>query len=254
MPRNLRFVAPATRWRLDKLLVEKGLVKGRERARALIMAGKVMVDGMVVDKAGTEVDEGAVITIKEDHPYVGRGGVKLEGALDHFHIPVEGLTIMDVGASTGGFTDCLLKRGVKKVFAVDVGKGLLDWHLRQDKRVVVLEGRNIRYLGSDEVGERMDMVVCDVSFISLEKVIPKVKGFIKDGGSILGLIKPQFEVGKGEVGKGGIVKDPEKHRKVIERIKAFSEGLGFKVEGVYESPIRGVKGNREFWIWLSLIL
>ncbi|MBI5286256.1 MAG: TlyA family RNA methyltransferase [Deltaproteobacteria bacterium] len=240
------------RWRLDRLLVDRGLVKGRERAKALIMAGKVVVDGVVVDKAGAEVKGDAIIAIKEDHPYVGRGGVKLEGALDYFHITIEGLTIMDVGASTGGFTDCLLKRGARKVFAIDVGKGLLDWHLRQDKRVGVLEGRNIRYLGFDEVGEKVDMAVVDVSFISLEKVLPNVKGFIKDGGSILALIKPQFEVGKGEVGKGGIVRDPERHRNVIERIKAISSGLGLKTGGVYESPIRGAKGNKEFWIWLKL--
>jgi 23S rRNA (cytidine1920-2'-O)/16S rRNA (cytidine1409-2'-O)-methyltransferase len=236
--------------RIDKLLTQRGVVESRQKARALIMAGKVQVGGVVVDKAGTEVDEKSLITIKEELPYVSRGGLKLEGALDNFNINVEGLTVLDVGASTGGFTDCLLTRGAKGVIAVDVGRGLLDMRLRGNERVRVLEGRNIRYLDPSEVGERVDMAVIDVSFISLTKVLPKVKEFLKEKGKVLALIKPQFEVGKGKVGKGGIVKDPELHRQVIEEMKAFSFKLGLKPR-VSESPIRGAKGNREFWLYLS---
>ena len=237
--------------RLDRLLVEKGLADTRERARALILEGRVLVDGVVVDKAGKMVARDVEIIVTEPLPYVSRGGLKLDGALEAFSIEVEGKRAMDIGASTGGFTDCLLKRGAERVYAVDVGYGLLDWRLRRDDRVVVLERRNIRYLDPKEVGEKVDIITIDVSFISLEKVIPKAMEFLKEGGIILALIKPQFEVGKGEVGKGGVVKDPEKHRKVIEGLKAFCQALGLKVRGVVESPIRGAKGNREFWLYLE---
>lgn len=239
--------------RLDSLIVEKGLIKSRERAKAVIMAGSVTVNGRVIDKPGVEVDENADIVIKEDLPYVSRGGVKLEGALNNFNIDVNGLVVMDVGASTGGFTDCLLKRGAKKIFAVDVGKGLLDWKLRNDERVKVIEEKNIRHLKFDDIGELVDMAAIDVSFISLKKVIPNVINFIKKDCTILALIKPQFEVGKGMVGKGGIVRDIEKQQSVIEDIKEFSISLGLDVKGVCESPIKGTKGNREFWIWLKKI-
>ncbi len=237
--------------RLDKLLLEKGLVETREKARALILEGRVLVDGVPVDKAGKLVPEDSDIRIVEPLPYVSRGGVKLEGALRAFSIDVKGKKAMDIGASTGGFTDCLLKFGARKVYAVDVGYGLLDWKLRQDERVILLERRNIRYLDYQEVGEKVDLITIDVSFISLEKVIPKAMEFLKKGGIILALIKPQFEVGKGEVGKGGVVRDPEKHRKVIERLKTFSRSLGLRVKGVVESPLRGAKGNREFWLYLE---
>jgi len=238
--------------RLDMLVVEKGLAKSRVRAKALIMAGNVIVNGRVVDKVGTEVKEDAIIIVKEDMPYVSRGGLKLEGALKDFDIDVNGLIVMDVGASTGGFTDCLLQRGAKKVFAIDVGKGLIDWKIRNNPKVKVVEEKNIRHLEFREVGELVDMAVIDVSFISLKKIIPNVMNFIKNGGNILALIKPQFEVGKGKVGKGGIVREDEMHRTVIEGMKEFSVSLGLEVKGVTESPITGAKrGNKEFWIWLK---
>lgn len=236
--------------RLDALLAERGLAPSRQKAQALIMSGKVLVDGVMIDKAGKEVGKESVLTLKEQMPYVGRGGLKLEGFLDFMGLDVGGLTAMDVGSSTGGFTDCLLKRGAAKVYAIDVGKGLIDVKLRNDSRVIVLEGRNIRYLDPAEIGEQTDLAVIDVSFISLEKVLPKVKEFMKAGGRILALIKPQFEVGKGQVGKGGIVKDPEKHREVVEKIKEFSIGLGITPIAEAESAITGAKGNREFWVCL----
>jgi len=237
--------------RVDRLLVKLGLAESHEKAAAMILTGKVLAAGTVVDKAGRLVADDAEITILPGIPYVSRGGFKLEGVLNYFSIDVKGLTVMDVGASTGGFTDCLLKMGAGKVFAVDVGKGILDWRLRNDKRVVVMEERNIRYLEFKDIGERLDMAVIDVSFISLEKVIPKVKEFLKPGGLALALIKPQFEVMKAEVEKKGIIRDSRKHEKVIDRIRIFSEGLGFIVKGICESAIRGAKGNTEFWIYLE---
>ncbi|MEE8574125.1 MAG: TlyA family RNA methyltransferase [Thermodesulfobacteriota bacterium] len=237
--------------RIDQLVVDRGLTASRTRAKALIMAGRVYVDGRVVDKAGSEVKIDSVITVTEDLPFVSRGGLKLAGALKEFSIDVKGLTAVDIGSSTGGFTDCLLKSGVGHVYAIDVGKGLLDWTLRNDERVTVIEGQNIRHLPLDLIPVKADMAVIDVSFISLEKVLPRSKELIKNGGTILALIKPQFEVGKGEVGKGGIVKDPEKHRKVIERIKEFSIGIGLNAKAVTESPIKGAKGNIEFLIYLT---
>lgn len=215
------------------------------------MAGKVMIGSVVFDKPGKEVDAEAELTLKESLPFVGRGGVKLAGFLDETGIDVTGLVAMDVGASTGGFTDCLLKRGASRVFAIDVGKGLIDVSLRNDPRVVVLEEKNIRYMEPAEIGEQVDLAVIDVSFISLEKVLPAVKGFVKHGGLVLALIKPQFEVGKGQVGKGGIVRDPEKHKEVVERIEQFSVEIGFTVLHKGTSPILGAKGNREFWICLA---
>ncbi|MEK7773987.1 MAG: TlyA family RNA methyltransferase [Deltaproteobacteria bacterium] len=238
--------------RIDVLLVERGLAATRHGALAVIMAGKVLVNGVTVDKAGKEVGRDSGITLKEEMPYVSRGGVKLAGALDEFGIDVKGVTAVDVGASTGGFTDCLLKRGAGFVSAVDVGKGILDIKLRNDPRVRVLEERNIRHMDPSELPERADIVVIDVSFISLEKVLLVVKGFLKEGGKALALIKPQFEVGKGQVGKGGIVKDPERHREVVEKIKGFSASIGFNVLATAQSPITGVRGNKEFWIYLSV--
>lgn len=238
--------------RLDKLLVRRGLAPSRQRAQALIMAGAVLVDGQRVTKAGQQVSEDTPLELIGDPiPYVSRGGLKLEGALDHFAVTVQGKVAMDVGASTGGFTDCLLKRGARKVYAVDVGYGQLHWRLRQDPRVVCLERRNIRYLRKEEVPEEVDLVTIDTSFISLKLVIPATLIFVKPKGELLALIKPQFEVGKGEVEKGGVVKDPEKHRRVIREIWSFCEELGLRPEGVMESPLRGPKGNKEFFIYLQ---
>jgi 23S rRNA (cytidine1920-2'-O)/16S rRNA (cytidine1409-2'-O)-methyltransferase len=237
--------------RLDKLLVEKGLVQSRERARALILAGRVSAAGQILDKPGTQIEKEAPLRIQgKDQPYVSRGGVKLEGALDIFEINPRGMVVMDVGSSTGGFTDCILQRGARKVYAVDVGYGQLAWKLQKDPRVVNLERRNIRYLKSEEIGEEMDLILIDTSFISIEKFLSHLLSFLKKGGSILTLIKPQFEVGRGEVGKGGVVRDAALHQKVIGRISKFSEGLGLRVLGVVESPILGPKGNKEFFIYL----
>jgi 23S rRNA (cytidine1920-2'-O)/16S rRNA (cytidine1409-2'-O)-methyltransferase len=239
------------RERLDKLLIKKGLVSSRERAKALILEGRVLVNTLPVDKAGTLIDERAEIVLRgEELPYASRGGLKLEGALEHFHIQLDGLVVMDVGASTGGFTDCMLQRGARKIYAVDVGYGQLAWKLRKDPRVVVLERTNIRYLTGDSVPGKVDFVTIDVSFISLLKVVPKILEFLKDGGGILALIKPQFEVGKGEVDKGGVIKSVEKRMNVIGRITEGFESLGLDVQGVSESPVKGQKGNIEYFIYV----
>lgn len=237
--------------RLDKLLVDRALVPSRERARALILAGKVVVGEHAVDKAGAQVAEDAPVRLKgEDIPYVSRGGLKLEKGLDHFAVDPAGRVAVDVGASTGGFTDCLLQRGATKVFAVDVGYGQLAWSLREDPRVVNLERTNIRELTAEHLGERPSLAVIDASFISLDKVLPPTLALLAPGAEILALIKPQFEVGKGQVGKGGVVRDAEQHAAVVERIRTLAESLGCLVLGVTESPILGPKGNREFLIHL----
>ena len=238
--------------RLDKLLVEKGMVQSRERARALIMEGRVTVDGQILEKPGTLVKMDAHLQIQgEDHPYVSRGGVKLEAALKAFEVDPEGKVVIDVGASTGGFTDCALQQGAKKVYAIDVGYGQLAWKLQKDPRVINLERRNIRYLKREEVSEEADFILVDTSFISIEKFLSHLLGFLKEGGDLLCLIKPQFEVGKGEVGKGGVVKDSKLHQKVVDRISEFSQGLGLTVPGIIESPLLGPKGNKEFFIRLK---
>ncbi len=238
--------------RLDKLIVDLGIVKSRERARALIMEGKVYVRGQRVDKAGSMVLPDEEILLKgEDIPYVSRGGIKLEKALEEFQIKVKGKVAMDIGASTGGFTDCLLKKGIERVYAIDVGYGQLDWSLRNDRRVVNLEEKNIRYLKEDNLPEKTDLAVIDVSFISLTKVIPKVLEFLKKSGVIIALVKPQFEVGKGEVGKGGIVKSKEKHRVVLLKMVEFVIANNLFVKGMIKSPILGQKGNKEFFLYLS---
>jgi 23S rRNA (cytidine1920-2'-O)/16S rRNA (cytidine1409-2'-O)-methyltransferase len=237
--------------RLDKLLVEKEIVKGREKARALVMGGKVLVEGRMIDKPGAQVNVEAQIQLRGgESPYVSRGGEKLEGALRNFEINPKGMVVMDVGASTGGFTDCVLQKGAQRVYAVDVGYGQLAWKLQKDSRVVNLERKNVRYLLMEEVQEETDLILIDASFISIEKFLPHLLEFLKKGGSILCLIKPQFEVGKAEVGKGGVVKDKALHQKVIDRISTFSQGLGLKVLGVTESPLLGPKGNKEFFIYL----
>ncbi len=239
--------------RLDKLMVERGLTPSREKAQALIMAGQVVVGDHTVDKSGHQVLKDADIRIKGDVlPYVSRGGLKLRKALDQFEIDVSGLVAIDVGASTGGFTDCLLQAGVLKVFAVDVGHGQLAWKLQKDSRVINIEKTNIRYLTPEQLGETPDLAVIDASFISLSKVLPATVALVKPGGRIIALIKPQFEVGKGEVGKGGIVRDPAAHQKVIDDVSHTAQTMGLLVAGLCESPITGADGNREFLILLDL--
>lgn len=239
------------RERIDKLMVQRQLAGSRERARALIMAGRVLVDDQPVDKAGAQVDQEASIRLKgEDIPYVSRGGLKLARALETFQVTAAGRTALDVGASTGGFTDCLLQEGARKVFAVDVGYGQLAWKLRHDQRVINLERTNIRYLTADQLDETPDLAVIDASFISLEKVLPSTTALVKPGSDIIALIKPQFEVGKGQVGKGGVVRDPDQHAQVIEKIKLIAAQAGCQVMQLCESPILGTKGNREFLMHL----
>ena len=242
----------AVKLRLDKLLVERGLAPSREKAQALIMAGQVLVDDRMLDKAGQQVSAQAEIRIKgETLPYVSRGGLKLRRALDEFGLDVTGLVALDVGASTGGFTDCLLQAGARQVYAVDVGYGQLAWKLRQDGRVVNIERTNIRYLTLEELGCAPDLAVIDASFISLAKVLPATVRLIRPGGYVVALIKPQFEVGRGEVGKGGIVRDPAAHTRAIESVRRAAMELGLTVSGQCDSPITGADGNREFLILLE---
>ncbi len=240
----------AAKERLDKLLVERGLVPSRERARALILAGEVLVGEQVVDKAGAQVGTEVEIRLRgEDLPYVSRGGVKLQKGLEAFAVAVAGRVALDVGASTGGFTDCLLQHGAAKVYAVDVGYGQLAWKLRQDPRVMNLERTNIRRLTPADLPERPGLAVIDASFISLDKVLPPILALLAEGAEIIALIKPQFKVGRGQVGKGGVVR---LHEEVVEKVKILAGELGCTVLGVTESPILGPKGNREFLIYLRL--
>jgi len=237
--------------RLDLILVERKLAQSRERAKAMIMAGKVLVDDIPVDKPGVLIGADARIQLKAgDIAFVSRGGVKLEGALNNFNLDVNGMVCMDVGASTGGFTDCLLARGAKKVFAVDVGYGQLSWKLRQDFRVVVIERTNIRKIKQDSLPCPIDLITIDVSFISLRIVVPSVTKFLIKNGCIIALIKPQFEVGREKVGKGGVVKDPVLHRQVIADLTDFFEKNDFVSCGIFPSSILGPKGNKEFFILL----
>lgn len=231
--------------------MERGLAGSRERAKSMIMAGKVLVDDFPVDKAGTLIDKNARVQLRgEDIAFVSRGGIKLEQALKEFNLDVSGMICLDVGASTGGFTDCLLMHGAKKVFAVDVGYGQLAWKLRQDSRVIAIERTNIRSMKTGTLPSPVDLATIDVSFISLKIVVPSVSKFLKKGGSVLALIKPQFEVGKNKVGKGGVVKDPNLHQEVMDQLVIFFEQLGLKSCGIHPSPILGPKGNREFFILL----
>ncbi len=235
--------------RIDKLLFERGLTSSRERARALIMEGKVLVGGHPVTKAGEMVGSDSQIDIRgKDMPYVSRGGLKLEAALKHFEISMQDKVAMDVGSSTGGFTDVMLQQGARKVYCIDVGYGQLAWKLRQDQRVVLLERTNIRHLEKEQIPDAIEIATIDVSFISLNKVVPKVLEFLTEGGEIVALIKPQFEVGKGEVGKGGIVKDTAKRQAAVDRVKGELESLGLRITGIIESPILGQKGNVEYLI------
>jgi 23S rRNA (cytidine1920-2'-O)/16S rRNA (cytidine1409-2'-O)-methyltransferase len=238
--------------RLDQLLVQKGLAESREKAKASIMAGEVMVDGIREDKPGHIFPEESEITIKtQSTPFVSRGGLKLEAAINHFNIDVRDLVMLDIGASTGGFTDCLLQHGAKRVIAVDVGYGQMHWRLRSDPRVTVIEKTNARNLSPEDINERPDAAVIDVSFISLKLVIPPVAALLPENTFITALIKPQFEAGKGEVGKGGIVRDEETHNRIIRDISEFCIEKGFTPLGVIPSPILGPKGNREFLIYLK---
>jgi 23S rRNA (cytidine1920-2'-O)/16S rRNA (cytidine1409-2'-O)-methyltransferase len=235
--------------RIDILLVEKGLVESREKARVMVMEGAVTADNRTIVKPSTLVDENADLQIIQAPAFVSRGGFKLEYALDQFHIDVKGLVAVDVGASTGGFTDCLLKRGASKVYAVDVGYGQLDYKLRQDPRVVVMERINARY--SFSLPEPVDLATVDVSFISLEKVVPTVAELVKSGGYIITLVKPQFEAGKNQVGKGGLVKDPQVHAAVLGRFIDWAIAHDFRLLGLVASPILGAEGNKEFLVLLQ---
>ena len=233
--------------RIDKLLLERELVPSREKAQALIMTGNVLVDDVPVSKPGQEVVADAAVRIKgEDHLFVSRGGLKLARALDEFGVNPKDFVCLDVGASTGGFTDCLLQRGANKVYAVDVGYGQLAWKLQNDERVVVIERQNIRHIDPAKLPEPFDLIVIDVSFISLEVVIPAVVSFLKPSGQVVTLIKPQFEVAKEEVGEGGIVKDEDARQRAIDKVIAAAEGAGFTCAGTTDSPIAGTKGNHEF--------
>jgi 23S rRNA (cytidine1920-2'-O)/16S rRNA (cytidine1409-2'-O)-methyltransferase len=237
------------RERIDKLLVDQGLADSRTRAQAMVMAGSVLVDDQLVGKPSEKFPSQAKIRIKrrsDADRYVSRGGLKLAGALREFALDVNGLVCLDVGASTGGFTDCLLQHGASKVVAVDVGHNQIDWKLRNDPRVEVREGVNARYLSPSNFEVQFDLATIDVAFISATKILPAVVPLLNDRGRIVTLIKPQFEVGKGEVGKGGIVKDPAQHQRVIVEVNAAAESLGLSVRGLIESPIHGADGNIEF--------
>ena len=238
------------RERIDKLLVEQGIAPSRTRAQAMVMAGVVLVNDQRVVKSSEMFSVDAAIRVKgADDPasrFVGRGGLKLEAALIKFNINVEGALCLDVGASTGGFTDCLLQHGARRVTAVDVGHNQIDWRLRTDSRVEVRERINARYLKPEEFESKFDVAVMDVSFISATKVMPALIPLLTDTGLLITLIKPQFEVGRGEVGRGGIVSDPAKHERVIQEVNQAADNLGLKVRGVVESPIAGADGNREF--------
>lgn len=249
---NLRQNNSRKKIRLDQLLVIKGLAESREKAKAKIMAGEVEVDGLKADKPGHSFPVSSEITLKKTSlPYVSRGGLKLEAAIDHFKVDVKDLVILDIGASTGGFTDCLLQKGAKKVLAFDVGYGQLHWKLRQDNRVAVFERINARYLKPEDISEPVNGAVIDVSFISLKLIIPAVSAVLPENSFIIALIKPQFEAGKMQVGKGGVVKDPELHDSITKGIKEFCLNHGWKVEGCIPSPILGPSGNREFLIYLK---
>ena len=236
--------------RIDTLMVERGLAESRAKAQALIMAGEVLIDGSPAAKSGMLVNEDAEITVKEPSPYVSRGGIKLAHALDVFQINVSGMVAADIGASTGGFTHCLLQRGTKKVYAIDVGYGQLDYRLRKDKKVVVMERINARYPVS--LPEKIDLATIDLSFISVTKVIPSAIELLKENGTLLILIKPQFEAKRAEVGRGGIIKDPQLHARVLGRFIKWAVAHDLRLRGLTASPILGSSGNREFFVRLKL--
>lgn len=238
--------------RLDVLLVKNGLAASREKAKAIIMSGSVYVDGQKEDKAGSMFPDTAEISVKgHTLKYVSRGGLKLEKAVEAFGVRLEGKVCMDVGASTGGFTDCMLQNGAVKVYSVDVGRGQLDWKLRQDPRVVCMEKTNIRYVTPDQIGEPLDFASVDVSFISLTKVLEPAKALLREGAQMVCLIKPQFEAGKDKVGKKGVVREQSTHREVIEKVIAYARGLGFRVLHLDYSPVKGPEGNIEYLVHLA---
>jgi 23S rRNA (cytidine1920-2'-O)/16S rRNA (cytidine1409-2'-O)-methyltransferase len=234
--------------RLDLLLVERGLTDSREKARALILAGQVLVNGQKVDKAGAGIDSTANIELLAQPRYVGRGGLKLEAALDHFGISPADKICLDVGSSTGGFTDCLLQRGALRVYAIDVGTGQLDWRLRNDPRVIVQEQVNARYLTRHQVPEPIALAVCDVSFISITMILPALAGLLSPDAEMVILVKPQFELDRDQVGKGGIIRDPALHQRACQRVEKAVESLGFHA-AIIPSPILGAEGNREFLLY-----
>ncbi|MBT3990403.1 MAG: TlyA family RNA methyltransferase [Rhodospirillaceae bacterium] len=236
--------------RLDQILVERGLAESRSRAQALVMAGLVYSETKRLDKAGTQIPVNMPLELKgQDHPWVSRGGLKLDHGLDHFQFDVTGATCLDVGASTGGFTDVLLSRGAAKVYAVDVGHGQLAWKIRNDERVIVMERTNARHISQQDVPDDINFICCDASFIGLQTVLPAALGLATDGAKLIALIKPQFEVGKDQVGKKGVVRDPVLHQEVCDRISTWLEGLpGWHVAGIEKSPITGPEGNIEFLI------
>lgn len=238
--------------RLDVILLERGLFSSRERARASIMAGEIFVDGIRIDKCGEKIKEDAKIEFKgEEMPYVSRGGYKLEKAINSFNINLSDKVCMDIGASTGGFTDCMLQNGAKKVFSIDVGYGQLAWKLRVDERVICMERTNFRYVTPEDMGEQVDFGSIDVSFISLEKIIPAAINILGDRGEMVALIKPQFEAGKDKVGKKGVVKEKETHKEVILKIVNFVKNLNLKIKGIQYSPIKGPEGNIEYLIYFT---
>lgn len=247
--RGSRYASAMAKQRADQLLVDRGLAESRARAQALILAGLVFTGERKVEKAGQPLPGEAPLEVRgRDHPWVSRGGIKLAHALDHFGWDVAGAVALDVGASTGGFTDVLLQRGAAKVFAVDVGTNQLAWKLRQDPRVIVHEQTNARYLTADIVTEPVDLIVCDASFISLAKVLDTALGFARPGGRLLALIKPQFEAAREEIGKGGVVRDPAVHERVCADVATWLAGRGWQVAGLTPSPITGPEGNVEFLI------
>ncbi|MDE6606729.1 MAG: TlyA family RNA methyltransferase, partial [Lachnospiraceae bacterium] len=239
--------------RLDVLLVKHGLAESREKAKAIIMSGNVFVDGQREDKAGAAFDEQkAVIEVKgHSLKYVSRGGLKLEKAMDRFEITLKGKICMDIGASTGGFTDCMLQNGAVKVYSVDVGHGQLAWKLRNDERVVCMEKTNFRYILREQIEDELDFASVDVSFISLTKILIPARKLLREHGQMVCLIKPQFEAGKEKVGKKGVVREPEVHREVIEKIVDYADYLGFDILGLEFSPIKGPEGNIEYLLWLE---
>ncbi len=236
--------------RLDQLLVTRGLAQSRTQAQALILAGRVAVAGTAVAKAGTPVPEDAAIALKEAPRFVSRGGEKLAAALDHFGVSPAGKAALDAGASTGGFTQVLLLGGAAKVYAVDVGYGQLDQSLRRDPRVISLERQNLRLLPREAVPEPIDLVTLDLSFISLTLVLPRLREFLRPGGEVLAMVKPQFEVGKGKVGKGGVVRDSKLQQEAVAKVAAAAAALGFQVSPAFPSPLKGPKGNQEYFLYL----
>ncbi|HEV2839891.1 MAG TPA: TlyA family RNA methyltransferase [Chthoniobacterales bacterium] len=241
-------MAKAKRSRLDVFLVEQGICSSREQAQRAVMAGEVRIGDQIARKSSVLVEPGAAVSLQAPPRYAGRGGLKLEGALDHFQIPVSGLTALDIGASTGGFTDCLLQRGAAKVYAIDVGHGQLAWRIRNDPRVIVREKLNARYLSREDVPDRIHLCAIDVSFISLTLILPNALELVTPNGVILALIKPQFELQAADVAHGGVVRDPALHEKAQNKVRDFIVNAGHNVTGIVRSDITGADGNQEFFI------